>query len=83
LPRPSASAPQIEPLCLRRCDGENISEAGASVELDRNGTKVAATTTGPSGDFRFQNEPAGEYSLLIFAKGVFVYKKTRMQLRIF
>src|SRR5580692_158218 len=43
--------------------------AGAAIELDRNGGKVAATTTGPSGDFRFQNARAGEYSLLISAKG--------------
>jgi outer membrane receptor protein involved in Fe transport len=43
--------------------------AGASVELDRNGSKVAVTTSGPSGDFRFPNEPAGEYSLLITASG--------------
>ncbi|HEY6326698.1 MAG TPA: TonB-dependent receptor [Candidatus Cybelea sp.] len=43
--------------------------AGASVELDRNGGKVAATTTGVSGGFRFQNEPAGEYSLVVAANG--------------
>lgn len=43
--------------------------AGASVELDRNGTKVATTTTGASGDFRVPNEPAGEYSLVISADG--------------
>ncbi len=43
--------------------------AGAAVELDRNGGKVAATTTDSSGNFRFQNEPPGQYSLLISAEG--------------
>jgi outer membrane receptor protein involved in Fe transport len=47
---------------------------GATVELDRGATKVATTTTDANGNFAFQNESPGAYSLLITAVG---YQRTR------
>ena len=52
-----------------------LAVGGAAVTLSRGGSSVATTTADTNGQYRFENEPAGIYSVLIAANG---YTNTRV-----